>query len=155
MKGLSFRVAEEVTSGVTHLVCAVDENKLCRRTIKFLRAMALGVIIVSVEWLEDSYKSLNWLNPREHMVKGTVNSEKYAPCKSASDHKKGVPRLFTGLTFFIDKSIEASKLGKETICGLIKSANGKLVSRLPKETLCRRTNVYHAEEDQYCIHSPK
>jgi hypothetical protein len=152
MKGLSFKLAEEVTCDVTHLVCALDENKCCKRTIKFLNAMALGVMIVSVEWLEESYKSSNWLNPLEYMVKGAVNSEKYAPCKSFSDHKKGVPRLFTGLTFFIDKRIEASKLGKEAICGLIQSANGKMVSRLPKDTGCRRTKVYHAEENSI-LHS--
>ena len=146
MKGLSFKLADEVSSNVTFLVCALDENKCCKRTIKFLNAMALGVLIVSVEWLEECYKTSAWLNAMEFMVKGAVNSEQYAPCRSFTDQKKGVPRLFTGLTFFVDKRIN-SKLSKDTICSLIQAANGKLVSRAPKDPVCLKTKVYHATED--------
>ena len=152
MKGLPFKLAEEVTGKVTHLVCVLDENKCCKRTMKFLSAMALGVMIVSVEWLEESCKSSTWLNASEYMVRGAVNSDKYAPCRSFSDQKKGIPRLFTGLTFYIDKKTDSKKLNKETICGLVQSANGQLVSRAPKEAAIQKTKVYHAKEDSI-LHS--
>ncbi|KAL5265074.1 hypothetical protein ACHWQZ_G005979 [Mnemiopsis leidyi] len=146
MKGLSFKLADEVSSKVTFLVCALDENKCCKRTIKFLNAMALGVLIVSLDWLEESYKTSTWLNAMEFMVRGAVNSEQFAPCRSFTDQKKGFPRLFTGLTFFVDKQIN-SKLSKDTICGLIQAANGKLVGRAPKDPVNLKTKVYHATED--------
>ena len=147
MKGLTFKTVEEVTNQVTHLVCAVDENSCCKRTIKFMKAMALGVVIVSVRWLDECAKSSSWINPLAYVVKGALNSAKDAPLKSFSDQKNGVPRLFTGLTFFIDSKNNTKNLSKDVISDLIQSANGKLLSRAPKETALKKTKVYHAEKD--------
>ena len=147
MKGLTFKTVEEVTNQVTHLVCAVDENSCCKRTIKFMKAMALGVVIVSVRWLDECAKSSSWINPLAYVVKGALNSAKDAPLKSFSDQKNGVPRLFTGLTFFIDNKNNTKNLSKDVISDLIQSANGKLLSRAPKETALKKTKVYHAEKD--------
>lgn len=48
-------IVDDVTAegGVSHLVVGVDDTGRCKRTFKFLKAMALCIPVVSVEWALD------------------------------------------------------------------------------------------------------
>ena len=147
---LTFKTERDISKQVTHLVCDVDENMGCRRTIKFLKAMALGVPIVSKLWMEESHKASQWLPTAQYLVLQTPENRKNAPKESYVQHCMGVPGLFTGLSFFVDStSTKSLVLNRGAVSELIEYAGGKLVKRMPRGGCNKKamTRVYHASDN--------
>ena len=155
MKHIHFKMEEDLTNKTTHLVCATNENSACKRTIKFFQAMVSGAAIVSVKWLEQCAKSRKWLDlSREHFVKGAVDHDSTAPYRSYTNHNTGTPALFTGLNFYIDKKLPSCKIDRDVLCEFIKSCNGKLLNRVPKEAVSLKMRAYHADHDSILHSNP-
>lgn len=144
---LTFKTERDVSKHITHLVCEVDENMVCRRTIKFLKAMALGIPIVSKLWMEESHKASKWVPISNHMVLQSPENREGAPKESFVQHFMGIPGLFTGLAFFVDSTSNSSLvLNRGLVSELIEHSGGKLMKRMPRGGSNEKTlsRVYHA-----------
>ena len=154
-KVLDFQVSEDMGDHVTHLVCAEDATKSCKRTIKFIKAMALGIPIVRSAWLEESARKRQFVSFSDHFVPCATGHNPGAPKQCFMDHTTKSPGLFTGLTFFVDRRLKGKPgLDRNAISELISLANGKLIQRMPKQPETPRGKVYHASESSILHSSP-
>lgn len=46
------RLLDKWSTGVTHVVCLVDENRRAKRTVKYMLGLAAGCHVVAAEWME-------------------------------------------------------------------------------------------------------
>ena len=144
-KKLTFNVENSFTDQVTHLICGVDYQGYCKRTIKFFQAMAKGVPILSLLWVTESLKKNAWQPMNSYFVKGVNGYKAGAPKLRYENRSK--PGLLTGLSVYVDKKLN-SVPGKDVIIDLISSCNATVLTREPKALPVKvEHKIYHAKTD--------
>lgn len=74
----------------------------CKRTVKYLYALACGAWIVGVEWIEDCLAAGRVLDPIDYEIKGDSKTKVMnAPRSSRIDHEKGNHGIFNNVFFIM------------------------------------------------------
>lgn len=87
-----------------------QQDGWCKRTVKYLYALACGAWIVSMDWIENCLKEGQILHPSPYEIKGDSKTQVLnAPRISRVAHEKGNHGIFTNIFFLI--KIQESRNG--------------------------------------------
>jgi hypothetical protein len=75
-------VTEDWEEGITHVVCAVDENKLAKRTFKYLLGLLGGAHVVTSAWVTACLTAGAPVNEADYLVCGDTAGGRQGPAKS-------------------------------------------------------------------------
>lgn len=117
-----------MSSETSHLVCATDEAGLANRTLSFLRGIACGCKIVTLEWLEKCVKYSYLVNPREFLIKGTIKQPESGGVERRLANP-GADGLFNGWQFFLVGRFDTFK--RVPLCALLTDLKAKVLPRMP------------------------
>ncbi|KAI8049539.1 hypothetical protein BDF22DRAFT_699203 [Syncephalis plumigaleata] len=83
VKRLPFKIVEEFTQDVTHVVVPSDVNGIAPRTAKYMAGLLTGRWIVQMKWITASAEAGHWLDPDDYEVTGdSAVGECHAPRES-------------------------------------------------------------------------
>ncbi|XP_071965022.1 uncharacterized protein [Antedon mediterranea] len=123
----------------THLIT----DKM-RRTVKFLCGLAKGAYILSPNWLEESKRMKNFVNPDRFIVKDDTSEKRYGFNLKESMKKALNKRLFDELKIYVTPNVKPDKMQMKDI---IKCAGGQFASRMPAK-YDEKVVVVACEEDE-------
>ncbi len=129
----SCQLVDSFRPEVTHLVMAEEDMKSPIRSMKYLRAVAKGIWILSPSWLAASLKSGFPVDESAFELLGCHKDRlEHAPRCSRIAHSSGKPKLFQGRIFTLSGSFGDGKCPKrqDLVC-LIIDAGGQL-----QESVC-------------------
>ncbi len=107
------QLVDSFTPEVTHLVMAEEDMKAPIRSIKYLRAVAKGIWILSPSWLDASLKSGFPVEEDAYELLGCHKERlEHAPRRSRTAHFSGEPPLFQGKSFTLSGSFGDGKCPK-------------------------------------------
>ena len=111
---------------VSHLVVSVNESNLTNKRLKYIKALARGIWILSWAWVVDSKKAGWWLDEILYEVRGDVVSGLNSAPRRA--RLSGAP-LFKNLNFFLPSIATITKEPTvEQLEDIIVCAGGKLLT---------------------------
>ncbi len=109
----SCQLVDSFTPEVTHLVMAEEDMKAPIRSMKYLRAAAKGIWILSPSWLAASLKSGFPVEEDAYELLGCHKERlEHAPRRSRTAHFSGSPPLFQGQSFTLSGSFGDGKCPK-------------------------------------------
>ena len=95
-------VSEKVDESVTHLVITTGEDLLAARTLKYLQAVASGVLIVSVGWVEAALLDRSQLARPEDWEVTDRELGSDGPRRSRKRREEGRPPLLSGYEVMVE-----------------------------------------------------
>ncbi len=122
------QLLDSFRSDVTHLVMAEENMKAPIRSMKYLRAVAKGVWILSPSWLAASLKSGFPVEEDAYELLGCHKEQlEHAPSRSRTAHFSGKPPLFLGKLFTLSGSFGEGQCPKRRdLESLIIDSGGQL-----------------------------
>ncbi|PJF18467.1 hypothetical protein PSACC_01716 [Paramicrosporidium saccamoebae] len=115
---------------VTHLISHCNAERHCPRTVKYLRGLLDGLLIVSYDWYLASLSADKFVDETPFLITGDeVAGATYAVEKSISSTGA---RLFEGLSFHLEGTFRAPAPKKSDLALLITAGGGK-VTRNPEK----------------------
>ncbi|XP_013180019.1 PREDICTED: uncharacterized protein LOC106126739 [Papilio xuthus] len=117
-----WRFVEEYTDDVTHLVIEVDEENKCKRSLKYMRALAAGKWIIGFAWVEKCIQT------------GTIISEEGFECLDMTGEpgprrsRLAKRKLFSDIAFFCMPPI--NMLDHDMLKEILISAGGTIVEEM-------------------------
>ncbi|KPI92822.1 Breast cancer type 1 susceptibility protein-like [Papilio xuthus] len=117
-----WRFVEEYTDDVTHLVIEVDEENKCKRSLKYMRALAAGKWIIGFAWVEKCIQT------------GTIISEEGFECLDMTGEpgprrsRLAKRKLFSDIAFFCMPPI--NMLDHDMLKEILISAGGTIVDEM-------------------------
>jgi len=122
------RVVRKFTASVTHIVCG-ENNRTCRRTIKYLLGVLNGLWVVCFQWVLSSLKEKTFLQEEPfEVISDTVHSG--AP-KKARESTKKKRKIFRGFSFYLLGDFKPPSPSKKELQQLIKTGGGTVLT--PKQ----------------------
>ncbi|ORY96497.1 hypothetical protein BCR43DRAFT_524578 [Syncephalastrum racemosum] len=116
---------------ITHVVTTTDENRLAKRTGKYLHGIIAGKWIVDNEWLLKSLQTNQWQPELPYEAKGdTTLGPTGGPRKGRVRRAKDDPGLFEGVRFFFVGDF-SPKYQKQELLHLCQAAGGAILNRRP------------------------
>ena len=119
-------VSSKVEQGVTHVIVKTGTNLGAQRTLKFLQAVASGVMIVSSRWIEaclqdpaNLARADQWETLDEEL--GGANG----PFRSRKSREEGRKPLLAGFELFVDGEVDG--LDKSNIDDLLQRVGARTV----------------------------
>ena len=119
-------VSNKVEQGVTHVIVKTGTNLGAQRTLKFLQAVASGVMIVSSRWIEaclqdpaNLARADQWETLDEEL--GGANG----PFRSRKSREEGRKPLLAGFELFVDGEVDG--LDKSNIDDLLQRVGARTV----------------------------
>lgn len=118
----------------------VDENSLAKRTIKYLKGLAVGAYIVDSSWVNDSVAARSWVDETKYMVVG--DSTNGVTGAAVASREAGMTRLLDGLSVSIvgdfstfgnpsvDDVMELAELGGAEILELEEYSSSQVRDRI-------------------------
>ncbi|XP_014363587.2 breast cancer type 1 susceptibility protein homolog [Papilio machaon] len=117
-----WRFVEEYTDDVTHLVIEVDEENKCKRSLKYMRALAAGKWIIGFAWVEKCIQT-GTIIPEEGFECLDMTGEP-GPRRSRLARRK----LFSDISFYCMPPI--NMLDHHMLKEILVSAGGTLVHEM-------------------------
>ncbi|KAG1478762.1 hypothetical protein G6F57_006785 [Rhizopus arrhizus] len=116
---------------VTHIITSVDEDQLCKRTLKYLQGILEGKWIMTPQWLIKSIESQQWLPEDLYEVKGDhVTGTTQGPSRGRDRQKHNKNPLFDGMKFYFFGDF-SGKHNKNDLLVLCRAGGAKILSRKP------------------------
>lgn len=126
----------------THLV-----TDRIRRTVKFLCAVARGIPIVTLDWLEKCGKSKCFLSPSSFLVKDREQELNFNFRLSESLQKAQRQRLFEGYEIHVTPSVKPEP---EYMKDIIQCSGATFLPKMPKEYKDKRVIVSCSQDLAKC-----
>ncbi|XP_069097934.1 mediator of DNA damage checkpoint protein 1 isoform X1 [Pleurodeles waltl] len=126
----------------THLV-----TDRIRRTVKFLCAVARGIPIVTLEWLEKSGKNKCFLSPSSFLVKDREQELNFSFRLSEALQKAQRQRLFEGYEIHVTPSVKPEP---EYMKDIIQCSGAAFLPKMPKEYKDKRVIVSCSQDLAKC-----
>jgi BRCA1-associated RING domain protein 1 len=149
---LDIKLTQEMNASVTHVVS--KDGLVCQRTINYMKAVLMGIWILSVKWLEESLIAGYLLEENQYEFHG---SHKIANSKASYKGRMNAcvqnPSLFEGCNFYFHGDFKV--FAKDDLVKLVQLAGGKILRREPKlERLeeLMQPSPFHAESNLKCSH---
>ncbi|KAL6255044.1 hypothetical protein P5V15_013377 [Pogonomyrmex californicus] len=124
--------------------CTVLVTDKVRRTYKFLCALAKGIPIVTIDWLNDSETAAQFLNWENYILKDPVAEAKFGFRLRKSLDKVKEKRLLDGYTIVLTSGLTLPPI--KELKDMITSCGGKALLRPPAKWP-EKTVVISCEED--------
>ncbi|XP_078432799.1 breast cancer susceptibility1 isoform X2 [Wolffia australiana] len=130
------------TPAVTHVIASADVHGACKRTLKFLMAVAAGKWVVNVAWANACLAKNAPVDEEPFEIAQDVHGVNGGPRlgRLRSLHKE--PKLFAGIDFFFSGEFSSSYGGY--LRDLIKAVGGVVLRRRPASK-CTTYVVYNVE----------
>lgn len=126
---LNIQVAKSMNSNVTHVL--FNTGKVCSRTMNYMKAILMGIWIVSIEWLIDSVENDSVKEENKYEAEGSqkiVNSN--GPFKGRMNASCQYPKLFEDCFFYLHGKFNV--FDKSDMTKLVELAGGQILKREPK-----------------------
>lgn len=89
-------------SNQKYILIIRHQDGWCKRTVKYLYALACGAWVVGMEWIDACLEAKKVLSPAEFEIKGdSKTQQENAPRLSRLDHEKGNHGIFNNIFFLI------------------------------------------------------
>ena len=120
-------VSGKMDKTVTHLVVSTGDNYQAQRTLKFLQAVASGVMIVSYKWIAACTKDMSYLGKADQFEAldeelGGING----PFRARKSREEGRKPMMAGFEILIEGAMDDG-LDKCSIEDLLSRAGAKVV----------------------------
>ena len=97
-----FQSSQVDDSNQKYILIIRHQEGWCKRTVKYLYALACGAWVVGMEWIEESLAAKKVLSPAQYEIKGDLKTNvENAPQLSRLDHEKGCHGIFNNVFFLI------------------------------------------------------
>lgn len=124
----------EYSSQVTHIISGCNEEGLCPRTVKYMRGVLEGKLVVSYEWFLASLSANGFVSEEAFLIRGdeVVGKATDAVQKSLHAHHQNLPSLFSGLSFYLGIGGFAPPAPtRKDLISLITAGGGTVITRKP------------------------
>eukprot|EP01129_Flabellula_baltica_P010522 TRINITY_DN4459_c0_g1_i1.p1 TRINITY_DN4459_c0_g1~~TRINITY_DN4459_c0_g1_i1.p1 ORF type:complete len:401 (-),score=76.64 TRINITY_DN4459_c0_g1_i1:232-1434(-) len=127
-KRLGATVIDEYDETATHIVSGVvDSSKTIRRTMKYFYGILNGQWIVNNDWINQSYKSKQWISEKKFEIKRDTSG----PCDGPRlGRATGKSTLFDSLSIYLHSTDLCPP--KKELKQLIEYGGGTVIKRLKK-----------------------
>ncbi|KAJ0980471.1 hypothetical protein J5N97_008726 [Dioscorea zingiberensis] len=122
-------VSKSWTSTVTHVIASTDENKACRRTLKFLMGIIYGKWILTIDWIKDCMEAMEPVDEAKYEIRADVNGIRDGPQLGRLRASSKQPKLFHSMKFYLTGDFAPSYKGY--LQALITAAGGVVLQRKP------------------------
>ncbi|RNA01864.1 BRCA1-associated RING domain 1 [Brachionus plicatilis] len=123
------QIAKEMGNNVTHVVFTTANT--CTRTINYMKAILMGIWIVNLKWLEESFEKNALLPENEYEAKGSVKiPDSNGPFKGRLNASAQSPKLFEDCNLYFHG--EFNVFDKQDLIRLAEQAGAKILKREPK-----------------------
>ncbi|XP_078497855.1 mediator of DNA damage checkpoint protein 1 [Lissotriton helveticus] len=139
------RLGGELADSVNECTHLVTDR--IRRTVKFLCAVARGIPIVTLDWLEKCGKSKCFLSPSSFLVKDREQELNFNFRLSESLQKAQRQRLFEGYEIHVTPSVKPEP---EYMQDIIQCSGATFLPRMPKEYKDKRVIVSCSQDLAKC-----
>nr|QBM06229.1 BRCA1-associated RING domain protein 1 [Brachionus koreanus] len=125
----NIQIAREMGNNVTHVVFTTVN--ICARTINYMKAILMGIWIVNLKWLEDSFENNALLPENDYEAKGSVKiPDSNGPFKGRLNASAQSPKLFEDCFLYFYG--EFNVFDKQDLIKLAEQAGAKILRREPK-----------------------
>eukprot|EP00049_Salpingoeca_infusionum_P008904 m.147595 g.147595 ORF g.147595 m.147595 type:complete len:658 (+) comp14166_c2_seq1:144-2117(+) len=133
VRTLGGRLAKDVDTKVTHLVCKADTHGLVKRTMKHMLGILNGCWIVSYEWLVASATAQYWVDEEAFEVHGDSSGQR-GPKQGRLAAQTQSPKLFDSCRFFLPRELNQPGLipTAANLKLLIEAGGGTQFNREPR-----------------------
>ncbi|CAK9187563.1 unnamed protein product [Ilex paraguariensis] len=123
------RVLKNWDSSVTHVIASTDENRACRRTLKFLMGVLEGKWILSIDWVKSCIKAEELVDEQHFEIDIDVHGIRGGPQLGRLRLSNQQPKLFNGYKFYFTGDFVPSYKGY--LHDLVVAAGGTVLYRKP------------------------
>ncbi|CAA7405401.1 unnamed protein product [Spirodela intermedia] len=117
------------SSAVTHVIASVDEEGACRRTLKYLMAIAEGKWILNMGWVNACLKGGKPFEEDPYEIRKDVHGMSDGPRLGRLRALRQEPKLFDGFKFYFTGNFPAVYRGY--LQDLVTVAGGAVLQRKP------------------------
>jgi hypothetical protein len=129
-KKLGAKIANKMTSQVTHVVTPVNEQGIAKRTLKLCSGIICGSWVVSTGWIEECLKQQAFADEHAFEVKGDSIAEN-GPIRGRKARISNESPLFSNLFIYLHGKFQAPNPNKGELKNLIEWGGGTVLSKLP------------------------
>eukprot|EP01121_Diplochlamys_sp_Union-15-3_P001638 TRINITY_DN11408_c0_g1_i1.p1 TRINITY_DN11408_c0_g1~~TRINITY_DN11408_c0_g1_i1.p1 ORF type:complete len:306 (-),score=41.68 TRINITY_DN11408_c0_g1_i1:52-969(-) len=126
--------ADDMSSGVTHLLTGTIQSKCAKRTVKYFYSILAGIWILDLEWINRCEKVNAWVDEEPFEILSDTQ-DVGAPKKGRLRSQNKLPGLFHSTSFIMYGAFKS--MDCESLKQLIKVGEGKLV----KENECGNDTI--------------
>lgn len=128
------KLRKEYSNEVTHIISGCNQEGLCLRTVKYLRGLLDGKLIVTYDWFLASLSANEFVPEDPYLIQGdeVMGRACSIVAKSIAARRRGDPPLFSGVSFYLTGVFRPpSTPSKKDLADLIAAGGGTLLSRRP------------------------
>ncbi|XP_073274533.1 protein BREAST CANCER SUSCEPTIBILITY 1 homolog isoform X2 [Primulina huaijiensis] len=114
---------------VTHVIASIDQNGVCRRTLKVLMGVLEGKWILSIEWIKACLNAKEFVQEQQYEITRDIHGIRDGPRLGRLRLLNKQPKLFNGCQFYFMGDF--APLYKGYLQDLVISAGGKVLNRKP------------------------
>ncbi|EOA19191.1 hypothetical protein CARUB_v10007870mg [Capsella rubella] len=122
-------IAKKWEPTVTHVIASIDENRACKRTLKFMMAVLEGKWILTIDWIKACMKDTKHVSEEPYEITMDVHGIREGPYLGRQRALNKKPKIFNGLKFYIMGDFELAYKGY--LQDLIVAAGGTILRRRP------------------------
>ncbi|MQL81710.1 hypothetical protein Taro_014172, partial [Colocasia esculenta] len=122
-------ISKDWSPAVTHVIASTDENGACKRTLKFLMAIAEGKWILRIDWIKACTKAGAPQNEEQYEIKLDVHGVRDGPRLGRLRVINQEPKIFHGFRFYFSGDFTASYKG--CLYDLVIASGGIVLQRKP------------------------